>query len=58
MSATAVVLIVVLLALIGLGLAIRIVKQYEKGVLLRLGRLRGSLRAGPADHHSPGRRAA
>ena len=30
MSATAVVLIVVLLALIGLGLAIRIVKQYEK----------------------------
>jgi regulator of protease activity HflC (stomatin/prohibitin superfamily) len=42
MSAGVVVLIVVLLALIVLGLAIRIVKQYEKGVLFRLGRLRGT----------------
>src|SRR5450756_2603216 len=46
MSATAVVLIVVLLALIGLGLASRIVKQYEKGVLFRLGRLRGTREPG------------
>src|SRR5664280_442590 len=46
MSATAVVLIVVLLALIGLGLSIRIVKQYEKGVLFRLGRLRGTREPG------------
>ena len=46
-------LIVVLLALIVLALAIKIVKQYEKGVLFRLGRLRVA-RARPADHHSPG----
>jgi regulator of protease activity HflC (stomatin/prohibitin superfamily) len=37
----AVVVIVVLLALLGFGLAVRIVKQYEQGVLFRLGRLRG-----------------
>ena len=46
MSATAVVLIVVLLALIGLALTVRIVKQYEKGVLFRLGRLRGTREPG------------
>jgi regulator of protease activity HflC (stomatin/prohibitin superfamily) len=46
MSATTVVLIVVLLVLIGLGLTIKIVKQYEKGVLFRLGRLRGTLEPG------------
>src|SRR5664280_2506735 len=46
MSATAVVLIVVLLALIGLGLSILIDKQYEKGVLFRLGRLRGTREPG------------
>ena len=38
----AVVVIVVLLALLGFGLSVRIVRQYEQGVLFRLGRLRGS----------------
>jgi regulator of protease activity HflC (stomatin/prohibitin superfamily) len=38
----AVVVIVVLLALLGFGLSVRIVKQYEEGVLFRLGRLQGS----------------
>src|SRR5438128_849990 len=38
----AVVVIVVLLALLGFGLAVRIIRQYEQGVLCRLGRLRGS----------------
>jgi regulator of protease activity HflC (stomatin/prohibitin superfamily) len=38
----AVVVVVVLLALVGFGLAVRIVRQYEQGVLFRLGRLRGS----------------
>jgi regulator of protease activity HflC (stomatin/prohibitin superfamily) len=37
-----VVVVVVLLALLGFGLSVRIVKQYELGVLFRLGRLRGS----------------
>jgi regulator of protease activity HflC (stomatin/prohibitin superfamily) len=37
-----VVVVVVLLALLGFGLSVRIVKQYEQGVLFRLGRLRGS----------------
>ena len=37
----AVVVIVVLLALLGFGLSVRIVKQYEQGVLFRLGRLQG-----------------
>jgi regulator of protease activity HflC (stomatin/prohibitin superfamily) len=37
----AVVVIVVLLALLGFGLSVRIIRQYEQGVLLRLGRLRG-----------------
>jgi len=41
MSTGGVVLTVVLLVLILLGLSIKIVKQYEKGVLFRLGRLRG-----------------
>ena len=36
-----VVIIVVLLVLLGFGLAVRIVTQYEQGVLFRLGRLRG-----------------
>jgi regulator of protease activity HflC (stomatin/prohibitin superfamily) len=38
----AVVVIVVVLALLGLGLGVRIVTQYEQGVLFRLGRLRGT----------------
>jgi regulator of protease activity HflC (stomatin/prohibitin superfamily) len=38
----AVVVVVVLLALLGFGLSARIAKQYEQGVLFRLGRLRGS----------------
>ena len=37
----AVVVIVVLLALLAFGLSVRIVKQYEQGVLFRLGRLQG-----------------
>jgi regulator of protease activity HflC (stomatin/prohibitin superfamily) len=37
----AVVVIVVLLALLGFGLSVRIVRQYEEGVLFRLGRLQG-----------------
>ena len=37
----AVVVIVALLALLAFGLSVRIVKQYEQGVLFRLGRLRG-----------------
>jgi regulator of protease activity HflC (stomatin/prohibitin superfamily) len=36
-----VVVIVVLLVLLGFGLSVRIVTQYEQGVLFRLGRLRG-----------------
>jgi len=35
------VVIVVLLALLGFGLSVRIVRQYEQGVLFRLGRLQG-----------------
>jgi regulator of protease activity HflC (stomatin/prohibitin superfamily) len=38
----AVVIIVVLLALAGVGLGVRIVTQYEQGVMFRLGRLRGT----------------
>jgi regulator of protease activity HflC (stomatin/prohibitin superfamily) len=38
----AVVVVVVVLALLGFALSARIVKQYEQGVLFRLGRLRGS----------------
>jgi regulator of protease activity HflC (stomatin/prohibitin superfamily) len=37
----AVVVIVVLLVLLGFGLSVRIVRQYEEGVLFRLGRLQG-----------------
>ena len=37
-----VVVVVVVLALLGFGLSVRIVKQYEQGVLFRLGRLQGS----------------
>jgi regulator of protease activity HflC (stomatin/prohibitin superfamily) len=36
-----VIVVVVLLALLWLGLSVRIVQQYEEGVLFRLGRLRG-----------------
>jgi regulator of protease activity HflC (stomatin/prohibitin superfamily) len=42
MTAVLVVIIVVVLALLGLASAVRIVKQYEQGVLFRLGRLVGS----------------
>ena len=41
-----VVVVVVLLALVGFGLSVRIVKQYEQGVLFRLGRVRGRGRRG------------
>jgi regulator of protease activity HflC (stomatin/prohibitin superfamily) len=41
-----VLVIVVLLALVGLGLAVRIVKQYERGVMFRLGRVIGSREPG------------
>src|SRR5665648_1234728 len=46
MGAAGVVWIVIVLALVGLALAIRIVKQYEKGVLFRLGRLQGTREPG------------
>jgi regulator of protease activity HflC (stomatin/prohibitin superfamily) len=38
----AVVVVVVVLALFGFGLGVRVVQQYEQGVLFRLGRLRGT----------------
>jgi len=41
-----VLVIVVILLLIGLAMALRIVKQYEQGVLFRFGRLRGSRNPG------------
>ena len=37
----AVVVVVVVLGLLGFGLSVRIVRQYEQGVLFRLGRLQG-----------------
>lgn len=37
-----VVIVVVVVAVIGLALAARIVKQYERGLLFRLGRVVGS----------------
>ena len=40
-TATWVLVLILVLLLIGLVLAIKIVKQYEKGVLFRLGRLKG-----------------
>ncbi|HZY00425.1 MAG TPA: slipin family protein [Dermatophilaceae bacterium] len=46
MSSEVIALIVALLVLIVLALAIKIVKQYEKGVLFRLGRLRGTREPG------------
>ena len=47
MSAGVVVLVVVLiLAFVGLALALKVVKQYEKGVLFRLGRLQGTREPG------------
>ena len=36
------IVIVAVLLVIGVGLAVRIVRQYEQGVLFRLGRLRGT----------------
>jgi regulator of protease activity HflC (stomatin/prohibitin superfamily) len=50
MSTTAIVFIViaiVVLLLLGLALAVRIVKQYEQGVLFRLGRVLGVREPGP-----------
>jgi regulator of protease activity HflC (stomatin/prohibitin superfamily) len=41
-----VLVIVALLALVGLGFAVRIIKQYERGVLFRLGRVIGSREPG------------
>jgi regulator of protease activity HflC (stomatin/prohibitin superfamily) len=46
MSTWAVVAIVVVLVLVVAALTIKIVKQYEKGVLFRLGQLRGTLEPG------------
>jgi regulator of protease activity HflC (stomatin/prohibitin superfamily) len=45
-AATWVLVLAVILVLVGLGLAIRIVKQYEKGVLFRFGRLHGTREPG------------
>jgi len=41
-AATWILIFAAILVLIGVGLAIKIVKQYEKGVLFRLGRLKGT----------------
>ncbi|HEY8719048.1 slipin family protein [Pengzhenrongella sp.] len=41
-----VLVVILVLAVIGLPMAIKIVKQYEKGVLFRLGRLRGTREPG------------
>jgi len=41
-----VIVVVVLLALLWFGLSVRIVQQYEEGVLFRLGRLRARVRRG------------
>jgi regulator of protease activity HflC (stomatin/prohibitin superfamily) len=38
--------VVVLLVLLGLAMALKIVKQYERGVQFRLGRLKGTRNAG------------
>jgi len=47
MKALVIVLVVVaLLILLGLAMAVKIVKQYEQGVLFRLGRLKGSRNPG------------
>jgi len=37
-----VLVVVALLVLLGLAMAVKMVKQYEQGVLFRLGRLKGS----------------
>ena len=50
--------IVVALLLFALGLSLRIVKQYEQGVLFRFGRVVAVLAARAAVHHSLRRRAA
>jgi regulator of protease activity HflC (stomatin/prohibitin superfamily) len=42
MSTTIIVVIVVLVILVVLGLSVRIVKQYEQGVLFRFGRVLGA----------------
>jgi regulator of protease activity HflC (stomatin/prohibitin superfamily) len=41
-AATWILIFALILVLIGVGLAIKIVKQYEKGVLFRFGRLKGT----------------
>ena len=47
MKALVIVLVIVaLLVLLGLAMAVKIVKQYEQGVLFRLGRLKGSRNPG------------
>ena len=53
-----VVVVVAVLALIGLALSARIVKQYEQGVLFRLGRVVGIRKPGPSSEsgRSAGRR--
>jgi regulator of protease activity HflC (stomatin/prohibitin superfamily) len=43
---TSVLLVLVILVVVGLVLAIRVVKQYEKGVVFRLGRLQGTREPG------------
>jgi regulator of protease activity HflC (stomatin/prohibitin superfamily) len=41
-----VLVVVVLVVLLGLAMALKIVKQYERGVLFRLGRLKGTRNPG------------
>ena len=45
-AATWVLVVVLIVVLFGLALAVKIVKQYEKGVLLRFGRLQGTREPG------------
>ena len=56
MVAVAVVIVLVLVALAGAALSVRILKQYERGVLFRLGKRQGRrARAGAGPHHPAGR---
>lgn len=48
MNTLTIVVVIVIAALLALALAVRIVWQYEQGVLFRLGRLRGSRAPGLA----------
>ena len=46
-----VIVVVGVLALIGVAMSLRIVEQYEEGVLFRLGRVRGVKKPGARPYH-------